>query len=71
MLNSVRLALREIMEIPEPVDLDCYRLLGVQQKAPVDEIKRAFRKLALVHHPDRVTGRQDAGSRFRRVGPTL
>lgn len=30
-----------------------YDLLGVDQKASMDEIKKAFRKLALKNHPDR------------------
>lgn len=56
------------MDIPEPADLDWYRLLGVKQEATVEEIKKVFRKLALIHHPDKATGRPDAGSRFRKVG---
>ncbi|KAG0708086.1 DnaJ-domain-containing protein [Suillus ampliporus] len=32
---------------------DYYELLGVEESASGDEIKKAFRKLALVHHPDK------------------
>ncbi len=32
---------------------DYYKILGVDKNASADEIKRAFRKLALKHHPDR------------------
>jgi DnaJ-domain-containing protein 1 len=33
---------------------DFYKLLGVPRKASEKEIKAAFRKLALKHHPDKV-----------------
>jgi DnaJ like chaperone protein len=33
---------------------DAYKVLGVSPSATDDEVKRAFRKLALEHHPDRV-----------------
>lgn len=32
---------------------DLYSILGVNKNAPQDEIKRAYRKLAMQHHPDR------------------
>ena len=32
---------------------DYYKVLGVSEKASGDEIKKAFRKLSLKHHPDR------------------
>lgn len=33
---------------------DYYRILGVPKSASVDDIKRAYRQLAQLHHPDRV-----------------
>jgi DnaJ like chaperone protein len=33
---------------------DAYKVLGVSPQATDDELKRAYRRLALEHHPDRV-----------------
>ncbi|KAJ1422519.1 DnaJ domain-containing protein, partial [Ochromonadaceae sp. CCMP2298] len=39
------------------VEKDLYKTLGVKQSATKTEIKRAFRKLAQKHHPDKVGAR--------------
>jgi molecular chaperone DnaJ len=35
---------------------DYYKILGVEKNASADDIKKAFKKAALQHHPDRPTG---------------
>lgn len=35
---------------------DYYKILGVEKNATADEIKKAFKKLAMQHHPDRPGG---------------
>jgi molecular chaperone DnaJ len=46
---------------------DYYDLLGVDRNADADAIKKAYRKLALEHHPDRNSGSKDAEERFKEV----
>ncbi|PJC01972.1 MAG: molecular chaperone DnaJ, partial [Candidatus Komeilibacteria bacterium CG_4_9_14_0_8_um_filter_36_9] len=38
---------------------DYYQILGVDKKATKDEIKKAFRKKAHEHHPDKGNGNAD------------
>lgn len=46
---------------------DYYKILGVDRKASKDEIKRAYRKLALKTHPDRNPGNAKAEERFKEI----
>lgn len=44
---------------------DLYEVLGVARDATPDQLKSAYRKLALNHHPDRNPGNSEAEQRFR------
>ncbi len=46
---------------------DYYATLGVAREAGADDLKKAYRKLAMQYHPDRNPGDKQAEARFKEV----
>jgi len=49
------------------IDRDLYKVLGVDEKASPEQIKKAFRRLARRLHPDKTKGDKRAEERFKEV----
>ncbi|KAL9094556.1 MAG: hypothetical protein Q9165_003115 [Trypethelium subeluteriae] len=56
------------MELKKSKRKDYYKILGVEKDAGDNEIKKAYRKLAIVHHPDKNPGDEEAANRFKDIG---
>src|SRR5690349_25063462 len=46
---------------------DYYKILGLEKGASADDIKKAFRKLAVKYHPDKNPGDKKAEEKFKEV----
>ncbi|XP_046722835.1 dnaJ homolog subfamily C member 7 [Silurus meridionalis] len=61
------------LELKKSKRKDYYKVLGVDKNATEDEIKKAYRKRALMHHPDRHSGasaeiQKEEEKKFKEVG---
>ena len=60
------------LELKKSKRKDYYKILGVEKSANEDEIKKAYRKRAMVHHPDRHSSasedeKKDHETKFKEV----
>lgn len=56
------------LELKKSQRKDYYKILGIEKNADDQQIKKAYRKLAIVHHPDKNPNDEQAAERFKDVG---
>ncbi|KAK4106734.1 TPR-like protein [Parathielavia hyrcaniae] len=58
---------RAELELKKSQRKDYYKILAIEKTATEQEIKKAYRKLAIVHHPDKNPGDTEAEARFKDI----
>ncbi|KAI1337919.1 hypothetical protein F5Y15DRAFT_138132 [Xylariaceae sp. FL0016] len=56
------------LELKKAQRKDYYKILGVPKDADDAQIKKAYRKLAIIHHPDKNRDDEEAAERFKDIG---
>ena len=52
---------------PPNTDEDYYKTLGVDEKATEDELKKSYRKLSMLHHPDKNGNTDESKQKFQEL----
>lgn len=55
------------LELKKSKRKDYYKILGIEKDATEQEIKKAYRKLAIIHHPDKNPDDEGAAERFKEI----
>ncbi len=56
------------LELKKSKRKDYYKILGVEKDADENAIKKAYRKAAIIHHPDKNPDDEQAAERFKDIG---
>lgn len=56
------------LELKKSLRKDYYKILGVEKDADENAIKKAYRKAAIIHHPDKNPDDEHAAERFKDIG---
>jgi DnaJ family protein C protein 7 len=55
------------LELKKSKRKDYYKILGLEKDCGENEVKKAYRKLAIIHHPDKNPGDEEAAERFKEI----
>ncbi len=56
------------LELKKSKRKDYYKILGIDKSATGDDVKKAYRRLAIIHHPDKNPDDEHAAERFKDIG---